>query len=99
MVTTAGIVTSVDVTDGEIYCAPCSIWTDWCWNYSTGRSFINAVGVVTGIEVLMEEQDFTNVPPCLGNHSAVSESDEVGSYWGDDGIIVGFGTEGGAGYW
>ena len=43
------------------------------------------------------EYSQSSPPTCLIQPpKAVSESDEVGSYFGDDGIIVGFGTEGGA---
>ena len=100
LVTTAGIVTSVDVTDGGsgYTAAPSVVFGQTgVGTTATGRSFINAVGIVTGIEVLTGGTEYlqTNVPSCLIQPpTAVAESDEVGSYHGDDGIIVGFGTEG-----
>ena len=100
LVTTAGIVTSVDVTDGGsgYTAAPSVVFGQTgIGTTATGRSFINAVGIVTGIEVLTGGTEYlqTNVPSCLIQPpTAVAESDEVGSYHGDDGIIVGFGTEG-----
>ena len=101
LVTTAGIVTSVDVTDGGggYTAAPSVVFGQTgVGTTATGRSFINAVGIVTGVEVLTGGTEYlqTDVPTCLITPpTAVTESDEVGAYLGDDGIIVGFGTEGG----
>ena len=102
LVTTAGIVTSVDITNGGggYTAAPSVIFGQTgVGTTATGRSFIDAVGIVTGIEILTGGTEYlqTNVPTCLITPpTSVSESDEVSDYLGDDGIVVGFGTEGGA---
>ena len=102
LVTTAGIVTSVDITDGgggytsapNVVCGQIGVGTT-----AIGRSFINAVGIVTGIEITNSGTEYTqdSPPVCLIQPPiSITEKDSVGSYHGDDGIIVGFGTEGGA---
>ena len=102
LVTTAGIVTSVDITNGGggYTSAPSVVFGQTgIGTTALGSSFINAVGVVTGIQITNSGTEYlqTNVPTCLIQPpTVVSESDEVGSYLGDDGIIVGFGTEGAA---
>ena len=102
LVTTAGIVTSVDITDGGggYSSAPGVVFGQiGIGTTAQGTSFINAVGVVTGIQITNGGTEYlqSNVPTCLVQPPiAISESNEVGSYLGDDGIIVGFGTEGGA---
>ena len=102
LVTLAGIVTSVDVTDGGsgYTAAPSVVFGQTgIGTTATGRSFINPVGVVTGIEMLDGGTEYSqdDPPTCLIQPpKAVSEIDKVGAYQGDDGIIVGFGTEGGA---
>ncbi len=102
LVTTSGIVTSVDVTDGGsgYTSAPSVIFGNTgLGTTAVGRSFINAVGVVTGIEITNSGTDYlqTDPPSCLiAPPLAVLESDTVASYVGDSGHIVGFGTEGGA---
>ena len=102
LVTTSGIVTSVDITDGGggYTSAPNVVFGQTgVGTTALGSSFINAVGVVTGIQITNSGTEYlqTDVPTCLIQPpSAISESNEVGSYHGDDGIIVGFGTEGGA---
>ena len=102
LVTTAGIVTSVDITDGGggYTSAPSVVFGQTgVGTTAIGRSFINPVGVVTGIEITNSGTEYlqADVPTCLITPpTAVTESDEVGAYLGDDGIIVGFGTEGGA---
>ena len=100
LVTTAGIVTSVDITDGGggYTSAPNVVFGQTgVGTTATGRSFINAVGVVTGIEILNGGTEYlqTDVPSCLIQPPAsVIESDTVASYHGDYGHIVGFGTVG-----
>ena len=102
LVTTAGIVTSVDITNGGggYTSAPTVVFGQTgVGTTAQGTSFINAVGVVTGIQITNSGTEYlqTNVPTCLiQTPKAVTESDKVGGYFGDDGIIVGFGTEGGA---
>ncbi len=102
LVTTAGIVTSVDITNaGAGYTAAPSVVFGQTGTGTTalGRTFINPVGVVTGIEITNSGTDYlqTSVPVCLIQPpESIAETDSVGSYAGDDGIIVGFGTEGGA---
>jgi len=102
LVTTAGIVTSVDITDGGsgYTSAPSIVFGQTgVGTTALGRSFINPVGVVTGIEITNSGTEYlqTDVPSCLIQPPAlIAESNEVGSYIGDSGHIVGFGTEGGA---
>ena len=102
LVTTAGIVTSVDITDGGSgYTAAPSVVFGQIGIGTTalGSSFINAVGIVTGIEITNSGTEYSqdSPPTCLIQPpTAITESDDVGSYHGDEGIIVGFGTEGGA---
>ena len=102
MVTTSGIVTSVDITDGGggYTSAPNVVFGQiGVGTTAIGRSFINAVGVVTGIEITNGGTEYlqTDVPSCLVTPpSLIAESNTVASYQGDSGIIVGFGTEGGA---
>ena len=102
LVTTAGIVTSVDITNGGggYTSAPSVVFGQTgIGTTATGTSFINSVGIVTGIEITNSGTEYlqTDVPSCLIQPPiAITEEDDVGSYHGDDGIIVGFGTEGGA---
>ena len=102
LVTTAGIVTSVDITDGGggYTSAPNVVFGQiGVGATAIGRSFINAVGIVTGIEITNSGTEYTQSSPpvCLIQPPiSITEKDSVGSYHGDDGIIVGFGTEGGA---
>jgi len=102
LVTTSGIVTSVDITDGGsgYTAAPSVIFGNTgLGTTAVGRSFINPVGVVTGIEITNSGTEYlqTDPPSCLiAPPLAVIESDTVASYVGDSGHIVGFGTEGGA---
>jgi len=100
LVTTAGIVTSVDITDGGSgYTAAPTVTFGQTGVGTTavGRSFINAVGVVTGIEITNSGTEYlqTNVPTCLIQPpEPIAEVDSVGEYKGDNGVIVGFGTVG-----
>ena len=102
LVTNAGIVTSVDITDGGGgYTAAPTVTFGQVGIGSTalGSAFINAVGVVTGVQVSYSGTGYTqdSPPTCLiAPPSVVHESNEVGSYQGDSGIIVGFGTVGSA---
>ena len=102
LITTAGIVTSVDITDGGSgYTAAPTVTFGQTGIGTTaiGRSFINPVGVVTGIEITNSGTDYlqTDVPTCLIAPPTVNEEkDSVAAYEGDQGIIVGFGTVGGA---
>ena len=100
LVTSSGIVTSVDITDGGYgyTSAPNVIFGQTgVGTTAVGRSFISAVGIVTGIEVTDGGTEYSqsDVPSCLiAPPPLVSEEDDVGSFIGDEGIIVGFGTEG-----
>ena len=102
LVTTTGIVTSVDITDGGggYTSAPSVIFGQTgVGTTAIGRSFINPVGVVTGIEITNSGTEYlqTDTPSCLiAPPPLVAESNTVASYVGDAGHIVGFGTEGGA---
>jgi len=101
LVTTSGIVTSVDITDGGggYTSAPSLVFGKiGVGTTAIGRSFINPVGVVTGIEITNSGTQYSqdDPPVCLIQPpQLIAETDTVGSYSGDDGIIVGFGTEGG----
>ena len=100
LVTTSGIVTSVDITDGGYgYLSAPAVTFGQVGLGSTavGTSFINAVGVVTGVQVSYSGTGYTqdSPPTCLiAPPTLIAEADTVGEYKGDNGIIVGFGTVG-----
>ena len=100
LVTTSGIVTSVDVTDGGggYTSAPTvSFGQVGLGSTAVGTSFINASGIVTGVQVSYSGTGYnqSSVPSVLfAPPTLLTESDSVSSYTGDQGIIVGFGTEG-----
>ena len=100
LVTTSGIVTSVDVTDGGggYTSAPnVSFGQVGLGSTAVGTSFINASGIVTGVQVSYSGTGYnqSSVPSVLfAPPTLLTESDSVSSYTGDQGIIVGFGTEG-----
>ena len=102
LVTTSGIVTSVDITDGGsgYVSAPAVTFGQvGVGSTAVGTSFINSVGVVTGVQVSYSGTGYSqdSPPTCLiAPPPLVAESDTVSSYQGDQGVIVGFGTVGGA---
>ena len=102
LVTTSGIVTSVDITNGGggYTSAPSVVFGQvGVGSTAVGSSFINPVGIVTGVQVSYSGTGYSqdSPPTCLIQPPiAISEEDEVGDYFGDEGIVVGFGTEGGA---
>ena len=102
LVTTSGIVTSVDITNGGggYLSAPTITFGQvGLGSTAVGTTFINPVGVVTGVQVSYSGTGYSqeSPPTCLIQPPAFKiESDSVSSYHGDSGIVVGFGTEGGA---
>ena len=100
LVTTAGIVTSLDITNGGggYTSAPSVVFGQTgVGTTAAGRSFINPVGVVTGIEITNGGTEYTQDSPpsvLIEPPALVSEADKVADYQGDHGIIVGFGTVG-----